>query len=194
MVSERSQDRSGPILTQAAALLMERLRQELVPSVLHAEDALQLAYPGAESDFRLGVNLYDLEAIHTHGSPAMVRLDESTRRLPDLVLALHFLLFSNRKAPFHSMEPADEMLLLDAAARAVHSMGPLSIPTQETEAHLTFEPLTLSEKQTFWQAVGQPFQPALYLTLAPVILPDTRLIYTPPVRSITVSTTRKESV
>ena len=43
MVSERSQDRSGPILTQAAALLMERLRQELVPSVLHAEDALQLA-------------------------------------------------------------------------------------------------------------------------------------------------------
>ena len=50
-----------PIFEQLGNLLLERLRGEMVPAVLHQKDDIKLTHPGAETDYRFGVFLHDME-------------------------------------------------------------------------------------------------------------------------------------
>ena len=52
-----------PIFEQLGSLLLERLRREMVPAVLHQEDDIKLTHPGAETDYRFGVFLHDMEEV-----------------------------------------------------------------------------------------------------------------------------------
>lgn len=179
-----------PIFERIAGLLLERLRRELVPAVLNQEDDIKLTYPGAAADYRFGVFLHDIEEIRPYGPPASLRVSEDTRRHPDLLLALHFLLYANRKVPFDSMSGLDEMVLLEAAMRAVHSMEPLEAEDQSIRA--AFHELPRSEKAALWQSLNSPLQPAAYLTLEPVRIPSARLRRVPPVREVRLTAARKE--
>lgn len=171
-----------PVFQRAGQLLLERLREEMAPSVLNLAEDIQLAHPGEEIDYRFGVFLHDLEETRPYGPPAPVRLSGDTRRHPDRLLALHFLLYANRAVPFDSMSALDEMVLLEAAARAVHSMEPLTVNGQSVRA--AFHELTAGEKAALWQSLGSPLQPAVYLTLEPVRIPSARIRRTPPVREL----------
>ena len=152
-----------PIFEQLGNLLLERLRGEMVPAVLHQEDDIKLTHPGAETDYRFGVFLHDMEEVRPYGPPSSVRVNEDTRRHPDRLLALHFLLYANRKVPFDSMSALDEMVLLEAAMRAVHSMEPLEVAGQQVKVH--FHEL--------------------------VQIPSTRIRRTPPVKEFQLSAKRK---
>ena len=44
-----------PIFEQLGNLLLERLRGEMVPAVLHQEDDIKLTHPGAETDYRFEI-------------------------------------------------------------------------------------------------------------------------------------------
>lgn len=179
-----------PVFEQLGSLLLERLRGELVPAVLNQEDDIKLTHPGADTDYRFGVFLHDIEEVRPYGPPSSVRVDEATRRHPDRLLALHFLLYANRKAPFDSMGALDEMVLLEAAIRAVHSMGPLEVDGRKVKAG--FHGLAAQEKAALWQSLGSPLQPAAYLTLEPVPIPSARIRRTPPVREVQLAARRKE--
>lgn len=173
------------VFSLAGERLLEYFRGELVPGALSSPDMLQLAYPGMDGEFRLGLCLHELEEIHPHGPPGMTRLSEDSRRFPDLLLALRFLAFANRKAAFGSMEAADELLLLEGTLRAVRSC-----PGLELEGHrlkLTLQPLTLGEKSSLWQSLNAPLQPAAYFTLEPVALPASRIRRVPSVREVRTS-------
>ena len=178
-----------PIFEQLSSLLLERLRREMVPAVLHQEDDIKLTHPGAETDYRFGVFLHDMEEVRPYGPPSSVRVNEDTRRHPDHLLALHFLLYANRKVPFDSMSALDEMVLLEAAMRAVHSMEPLEVAGQQVKVH--FHELARNEKTALWQSLSSPLQPAAYLTLEPVQIPSTRIRRTPPVKEFQLSAKRK---
>lgn len=179
-----------PVFEQLSSLLLERLRGALVPAVLQQEDDIKLTHPGADTDYRFGVFLHDIEEVRPYGPPSSVRVDEATRRHPDRLLALHFLLYANRKAPFDSMGALDEMVLLEAAIRAVHSMGPLEVDGQKVKAG--FHGLAAQEKAALWQSLGSPLQPAAYLTLEPVPIPSARIRRTPPVQEVQLTARRKE--
>lgn len=178
-----------PIFEQLGSLLLERLRGEMVPAVLNEGDDIKLTHPGAETDYRFGVFLHDIEEVRPYGPPPSVRVDEDTRRHPDRLLALHFLLYANRKVPFDSMDALDEMVLLEAAMRAAHSMGPLEVDGQKVR--VGFHGLAGTEKTALWQSLGSPLQPAAYLTLEPVRIPSTRIRRTPPVREVRLAAKRK---
>jgi len=178
-----------PVFERIGALLLERLRDELVPAVLSREDDIKLTHPGAEEDYRFGVFLHDIEEMRPCGPPAAVRVSEDTRRHPDCLLALHFLLYANRKVPFDSMTALDEMVLLEAGIRAVHSMEPLEADGRKVK--VGFHELALNEKTALWQSLGSPLQPAAYLTLEPVRIPSARIRRTPPVREVRLSAKRK---
>ena len=111
-----------PVFERIGNLLLERLREEMVPAVLNQGDDIKLTHPGAETDYRFGVFLHDIEEVRPYGPQSSVRLSEDTRRRPDRLLALHFLMYANRKVPFDSMTALDEMVLLESAMREVHSM------------------------------------------------------------------------
>ena len=98
-------------------------------------------------------------------------------------------MYANRKVPFDSMTALDEMVLLESAMRAVHSMEPLEVDGQEVK--VTFHELARNEKTALWQSLSSPLQPAAYLTLEPVRIPSTRIRRTPPVREFQLTTKRK---
>ncbi|MCI8480817.1 MAG: DUF4255 domain-containing protein [Oscillibacter sp.] len=178
-----------PVFEGIGNLLLERLRREMSPVVLDPEEDIKLACPGAETDYRFGVFLHDIEEVRPCGPPPAVRVSADTRQHPDCLLALHFLLYANRRAPFDSMSALDEMVLLEAAIRAVHSMEPLEAGGQRVKA--AFHELERPEKIALWQGLGSPLQPAVYLTLEPVRIPSTRIRRTPPVREFQLTAKRK---
>lgn len=178
-----------PVLDRLAGLLLDQLRKELSPSVLNNADDIKLTHPGADADYRFGVFLYGIEEVRPYGVPPPVRLSDEERRHPDLLLALHFLLYANRRTAFDSMSALDELVLLEAAVRAVHSMPPLKLDGGEVK--VKFLNVAQSEKSALWQSLNSPLQPAVYLTLEPALIPSTRIKRTPPVREVEVSTKRK---
>ena len=178
-----------PIFTRAGGTLLEHLRSELVPVVLGAPDMIQLAYPGWEEEFRLGLFLYGTEEVRPNGPPGMTRLGPDSRRMPDLALALHFMAFANRKVSFRGMCMEDEFTLVEGVMRAVHGSGGLNVDGRRV--NLEFHDLTQSEKVSLWQSLNAPLQPAAYLTLEPILLPSDRIRKVPPVRAVDIHTSRK---
>lgn len=178
--------RDEPIFAAVAGTLESYFRDALVPVPLGSADAVRLTWPEAQEDFRLGLCLYDLEELREGvGAQGMVRLSQEERRYPELSMSLRFLAFANRKAAFHSMEAGDELLLLEAVLRAIHSLPelkwdgpPLKIILQKPEQ---------AAKRDLWQSMNAPLQPAVYFAVEPVPIPSTRILRVPVVREIDVS-------
>ncbi len=181
--------REEPVLTAVSGLVLDYFRTELVPSVLGSADMVKLTAPNAQEDFRLGLCLYDLETLHSGGSGAMPRVSASERRHPDLRLAMRFFAFANRKAAFHSMEAEDELLLLEAAVRAVHSAP--GFPAWEGGT-LRLDSVEGGQKTALWQSMNAPFQSAVYFTAEPVSIPSARVRRVPAVRSVEAGVGKKE--
>lgn len=178
-----------PVFERLGSLLLDRLRGEMVPAVLSQGDDIQITYPGARTDYRFGVFLHDMEEVRPYGPSAPVRVSGDIRRHPDRLLALHFLLYANRGVPFDSMSALDEMVLLEAAVRAAHSMEPLEV--DGGKVNVKFHELAGTEKTALWQSLSSPLQPAVYLTLEPVRIPSTRIRRTPPVREVRLTAGQK---
>ncbi len=179
-----------PVLIRAGELLLDYLRRELVPVVLSSPDMLRLGHPGMEDEFRLGLCLYETEEVRPNGPPAMTRLSPDTHGLPDLPLVLRFMTFANRKAAFGGMRAADELTMLEAVLRAVHGCAGLTMDGRKLR--LTLHPLEQREKFSLWQSMNAPLQPAAYLALEPVVVPNTRIRRIPPVREVELSTRSRE--
>ncbi len=177
-----------PIFIKAVHILLQYLQGELVPTILSSPDMIKLTYPGQEDEFRLGLFLYDLEEVRPNGPPGMTQLSEDTRRHPDLSLIMRLMVFANRNVAFNSMETADELLMLEAVYRAVHSTTKLELDGQNLQ--LRFLPITQSEKISLWQSIGSPLQSAVYISLEPIPVPSTRIQRIPPIREVEIHTNR----
>lgn len=171
-----------PIFERVCAALLEKLREDLGAVMVNSRDGIKLSHPGAEEDFQLGVYLYDMEEVRPNGPPRPVRLNEQERRLPDLNLALRLMIFANRKVAFNAMGAEDEVRLLEASIRSLHSMTELE--TEAGRVRVSFQELTQSDKVSLWQSLNCPFQSAVYVDLQPVSVPSTRILRVPPVREI----------
>lgn len=178
-----------PVLEWAGNVLLDLLKEAIGRGVLQSEDDIQLTYPNGARDCRVGVFLYDMEEVRPYGTPPPVRTGETQRRGPDRAFALHFLVYANRKVPFDSMTALDELLLLEAAMRAVHSCPPVRLEGEPVS--IRFDSLTLQEKTALWQSLGSPLQPAVYLVLEPLVIPSDRLERLYPVRQLQLHIRRK---
>ncbi len=181
--------RAEPVLTAVSGLVLDHFRGELVPGVLGEPDMVKLAQPGGQEDFRLGLCLYDLELIRPGGPGRMTPMSKEESRYPDLLLSMRFFAFANRKAAFHSVEAEDELLLLEAAARAVHSAPGLLF--QERGA-MTLDAMDRERKPSLWQSLSAPLQPAIYFTVEPVSIPSARIRRIPAVRRVETVVQNKE--
>lgn len=175
--------REEPVLTAVGEALLDYFRKALVPAVLGQADMVKLASPNGKEDFRLGLCLYDLEKVRSGGSGAMARTDGEARRHPDLLVALGFFAFANRKAAFYSMGAEDELLLLEAVLRAVHSAS--GLPSWDGRTlQVSLDSMERERKTALWQGMNAPLQPAVYFTVEPVSIPSDRVRRVPMVRSV----------
>ncbi len=175
-----------PILTAIGGLLLEYFRGALVPAVLGEAEMIRLSAPDSDEDFRLGLCLHDLEEIRPGGPGAMKRLSEEEHRYPPLILSLHFFAFANRRAAFHSVGAEDELLLLEAAVRAVH--GAPGLFFSGGTFRLGLESVEQEHRRALWQSLNVPLQPAIYFSVEPVRIPSTQIRRVPAVRRIEPST------
>lgn len=181
--------REEPVLTAVSGLVLDYFRTELAQVVLGAADMVKLAAPNSQEDFRLGLCLYDMEVIRSAGSGTMPRVSGEERRHPGLLLTLRFFAFANRKAAFHSMEAEDELLLLEAAARAVHSAP--GFPGWDGGS-LRLDAVDSAGKAAIWQSLNVPLQPAVYFVAEPLSIPSARIRRIPAVRSVETDIRSKE--
>ncbi len=175
-----------PVLAAVGSELLELFRQRLVPAVLHDGDMIKLTWPGGQEDFRLGLCLYDMEPIRS-GGPGSVRRDrEEGWRRSELLLSLHFFAFCNRKAAFHAMEAEDELLLLEAAARAVYEEPRL----REGQVKVSLDHVEGTWKHSLWQSTGG--QPAVWFQAEPVAIPGGPVVRPPAVREVRPTVERRK--
>ncbi len=185
-----------PVLTQIGSLLLEYFRGALVPAVLGEAEMIRLSAPDSDEDFRLGMCLYDLEELRLGGPGTMKRLSEEerggelARRYPSLILSLHFIAFANRKAAFHSVGAEDELLLLEAAARTVHSAP--GLPFGGGTLRLGLESMERDHRGALWQSMHAPLQPAIYFSVEPVCIPSTQIRRVPAVRTVDPSIQKRK--
>lgn len=172
--------------------LLEKLRGDLEAVMVNTRDGIKLSHPGAEEDFQLGVYLYDMEEVRPSGPQRPIRLNEQERRLPDLNLSLRLMIFANRNVAFNAMSAEDEVRLLEAAVRSLHSITELD--TEAGRVRVSFQALTQAEKVSLWQSMNCPFQIAVYVDLQPVSVPSTRILWAPPVREISAPVVPAEGV
>lgn len=180
----------APILEQAGNLLLDLLRDAMVPGVLHTRESIALSQPDGQQDFRLGVFLYDMEEVRPYGTPSPVRISDTQRRGPSRAFSLRFLVFANRKAPFDSMTAADELVLLEAVMRTIHNSVPLELEGEPVT--IRFDDIARQEKTALWQSLGVPLQAAVYLVMEPLVIPSTRLERFVPVRRVELKSQKKE--
>lgn len=171
-------------------MLLERLRDALIPAVLHGADDVQMVFPDQGRDARVGLSLYNIEEVRPYGPPGWVPVGDRERRGPNRCFALHFLVFANRKAPFDSMTAMDELILLEAVLWAVHNGGPMELEGEQVKVE--FDSLSQQDKTSLWQSLSCPLQPAAYLVLEPLVVPSTKLEQFVPVREVQVKSKKKE--
>lgn len=195
MVSERTAGEDAavrePVLTRVGGLVLDYLRQGLVPGVLAEGDMVKLTWPGAQEDFRLGLCLYDLETVRAGGPGTPTRQGENQWRRPDLLLSLRFFAFANRKAAFHGMEASDELVLLEAVMRAVYGAPDLPLGEDKT-FRLALDRVERSEKTALWQSFHVPGQSAVWFSAEPVAIPGRPLSRAAVAREVEVDMRRKE--
>lgn len=194
VVSERGGEEgivtSEPVLAAVGSEIVAFFRKKLVPAVLQDGDMVKLTWPGGQEDFRLGLCLYDMEAIRS-GGPGGVRRDkEDGWRRSELLLSLHFFAFANRKAAFHAMEAEDELLLLEAAARAVYAEPELE--GVGGRLRLTLDHVEGAGKASLWQSMSAPSQPAVWFKAEPVAIPGGLVRRAPAVREVRSTVGRRK--
>ena len=179
-----------PVFERAGTYLLEQIRKALVPAVLQTEDGIQITFPKAERDYRVGICLYDVEEVRPYGTPRPIR-NEATREIrgASRSFILHFLVYANQNTPFDSMTATDEMVLIEAVMRAIHNSTPLELEGEKVELH--FDKLSLGEKTNLWQSFSSPIRPAVYLSMEPLVVPSTKLERYVPVREVDVKSGRK---
>lgn len=193
MVSERGADAVSrePVLTQAGRQVLAYFRRRLVPGVLAEGDMIRLAWPGAQEDFRLGLCLYGLELLRSGGPGTPERGAEDRWRKPDLLLSLRFFAFANRKSAFHSVEALDELILLEAALRAVYAAPDFS-PGEGGAFRLGLDKMERGEETALWQSFQAPSQSAVWFSAQPVAIPGRPLDRAPATREVRADVKRKE--
>ncbi len=179
-----------PVLARVGELVADYFCEKLIPGVLAERDMVKLAWPDAQEDFRLGLCLYDLELIRPSGPGTAERRRENDWRRPDLLLAMRFFAFANRKSAFRSMTPPDELILLEAAARAVHGAPGFSLGEGKAFA-LSLDRLERSEKTALWQSFHVPGQSAVWFSAEPVAIPGSPLERAPETREVRLDVKRK---
>lgn len=179
-----------PVLQQVGNLLLDVLREALVPAVLHAGDDIQIAYPTAEQDYQVGVFLHDIEEIRPYGTALPVRISDTQKQGPSRTFALHFLVYANRRMAFQSMTALDELILMEAVIRTIHNSA--STLLEGKKLNLQLDALSRQEKVALWQSISSPLQPAVYLLMEPLVIPSTKLEHFVPVREMVLKSRKKK--
>ena len=169
------------VVADVSAALIKLLRTQMCPVPVSAPESIRLAAPGEKnSDFQLGLYLYDMRELSEYRSGAVQRGADNIRRRPPKPLTLNYVLFLNSKAQIAAGAEAEQRILgralqvlTDYPTVDVNEAHPYSQELEES-ASVTILSMTFEEKTKIWSALSTPYQLGVYFSVSPLLLSSRR--------------------
>ncbi len=153
--------------------LLELLRRELCPGLVQDRELILFASPWEETDYRVGVYLYDIQDFSS--MPTFEEaVSDTVRRFPAKAVELSFLVFCNEARRFGGVRREQIKALLNEIVRAVYD-NPVLEQEGRQDVQLSFLRESAEFKIRLWGSFNRPLQPAVYLNAAPVLIESGRM-------------------
>lgn len=169
---DSNKDFLGSEILQTGKCLLELLRKSLCPEFIRDKDLILFAAPWEETDYRVGLYLYDIRD-HSAMATSEVVLDDSERRFPPKAVELSYLIFCNETHRFGGVQREQIQALLSEIIRTVYDNPFLERESGET-VQICFQQENVEFKVRLWGSFQKPLQPAVYLQAVPVLIESGR--------------------
>ena len=165
------------IISDASSALLKLLRENLCPDPVISPESIVLVSPSDKnSDFQLGLYLYDLRELSEYRSTTPVHSTNNLRTKPPKPLSLYYVLFINNKAQIAAGAEMEQRIfgkamqaLMDAGSLDITGANPYLQPDEET-ASISLLNHSFEEKTKIWSALQSPYQVGIYFSTSPVML------------------------
>ena len=165
------------IISDASSALLRLLRENLCPDPVISPESIVLISPSDKnSDFQLGLYLYDLRELSEYRSTTPVHSGNNLRTKPPKPLSLYYVLFINNKAQIAAGAEMEQRIfgraiqaLMDAGSLDLTGANPYLQPDEES-ASISILNHSFEEKTKIWSALQSPYQVGVYFMTSPVML------------------------
>jgi len=165
------------IISDVSNEVLKVLRENICPELIQSPESIALASPtDKNADFQLGLYLYDIQELREYQQMDMIRMRGNQAQYPPKPLNLFFALYVNSKSQLSSNAENEQRIL----GRAIQVLMDNAILFQaedeeESRGSITLLPLSFEEKSKVWSVLSQPYQLAVYFSVAPVLLSSRRV-------------------
>lgn len=182
------------IISDVSNQILKFLRDSICPELIQSPEALILTSPtDKKSDYQMGLYLYDIQELREYQSHSMVNVRNSSAQYPPKPLTLYYAAYINGKAQMMSSSD-NEQRILGRTIQALMDKGTLDDVTGDNgePASITLLPMSFEEKSKIWSTLNEPYQLAIYFSVAPVLLSSKRVRNFQRVVSVDVDIQRKQ--
>ena len=169
------------IMADVSNTVLGLLRENLCPDPIQSPESIILVSPGDKnSDFQLGVFLYEMKELSEYRTSAVLNGADDLRRYPPKPLTLQYMLFMNNKAQIAAGAEIEQrafgkamVTLMDYSTLSLSQANPF-LEADEQEVHISLLSQSFEDKTKVWSALSVPYQVAVYFTVSPVLLTPQR--------------------
>ncbi len=169
------------IISDASTALIKLLQANLCPDLISSNEAISLVAPNDKNgDFQLGMFMYDMQEINEYRSSAPIRRGDNTMTFPDKAFTLSYMLFINSNAQIASGAETEQRIF----GRTIQTLmdNPnirlsMAQPYSENEGDSIFLSIlnpSYEDKNRIWTSFSMPYQMAIYINVAPVVISSRR--------------------
>lgn len=172
-----SAERLDSEILQTGRALAELLCRALCPELVRDEESVLLTAPWEETDYRVGIYLYDIQDYSQllTGMAQAEMISDVERRMPPKAVELSYLIFCNENNQrFGGSQREQSQRILNEVIRAVYDNSVLEREDGET-FQLSFLQETLEFKIKLWESFQRPLCPAVYVRTVPVLITSRRI-------------------
>ena len=166
-----------PIISDTSASLLKLLRDNMCPDPILSPESIMLASPSDKnSDFQLGLFMYDLRELSEYRITTPMHNENNFRTKPPKALALSYLLFINNKAQIAAGAEVEQRIfgrviqtLTDYSSLILTTINPY-LDSGEDSATISMINMSFEDKTKIWSALQNPYQMGIYFSVSPIML------------------------
>ncbi len=159
-------------ILQTGKCLQELLKKNLYPDFVRDGDMILMMSPWEETDYRVGIYLYDIQD-YSMMSTYEVPVSDEQRRFPPKAVELSFMLFCNENHHFGGTQREQIYLMLNEIVRTVYD-NPVVRREDGENIQLVFLRENVEFKIRLWGSFNKALQPAVYIKTVPVLIASRR--------------------
>lgn len=165
-------------IVEVGNVLIERLKEGLVPDVIPGGHSIGLCSPAEKGDYSLGLHLYDIRECEDMRYHEMVNIRVSKQQFPPILLSLYYMVTAYSDSDLKFRAPQEQSILgrvlqlfYDNPLIAAGQMGQSALGM---DMRIELLNLDLDEKLRIWNMPDVPYKASLFYRITPVELDSVR--------------------